>query len=205
MFILHVPHYLLYILCLIWKVSILLLILAYIAFSTLSETSERYPGFPPLIVSPAKQATAKPDLSTFYFFVLSPFNFHIYFMGSYHFIFYILCIYLISAPPSCIWCKTSNGRNAQNKIVTSTFTFFFKTIYFHLLFHNHQLSLVLSHNYQLLLFFHSYQLSHNFFLQNHDFLTLTFTISTFADSKKSFITCLPQLKPTPKSVGVRRR
>ena len=130
-----------------------MLILAYIAFSTLSETSERYPGFPPLIVSPAKQATAKPDLSTFYFFVLSPFNFHIYFMGSYHFIFYILCIYLISAPPSCIWCKTSNGRNAQNKIVTSTFTFFFKTIYFHLLFHNHQLSLVLSNNYQLLLFF----------------------------------------------------
>ena len=51
---------------------ILLLILGYIAFSTLSETSERYPGFPPLIVSPAKQATAKPDLSIFiYLFVLS--------------------------------------------------------------------------------------------------------------------------------------
>ena len=39
----------------------------YCIFHIIRETSERYPGFPPLIVSPAKQTSTSPDLSFCYF------------------------------------------------------------------------------------------------------------------------------------------
>ena len=97
--------------------------LGYIAFSTLSETPERYPGFPPPnCISAAKQAAAEPDLSTFYLYVcICIFIFLYLYLYFYIFVFVFLYFCICIFYPNCI----SAAKQATAKPDLSTFEFLF--------------------------------------------------------------------------------